>query len=144
MGVDMFKEIIKKCFGLSIIIISIIFTFLAVLIAFLGLFGLASFTSEQRTEEIGVRKVLGASIPGILFLLSGDLLKRIFIANLLAWPLAYYGMTRWLQSFACRTRMTPWIFFLSTILALGIALATVSYRSVKAASKNPVSSLKYE
>jgi putative ABC transport system permease protein len=72
------------------------------------------------------------------------LLKRIFVANLLAWPLAYYAMTRWLQSFAYRIHLTPWIFFQSTVLALGIAVVTVSYRSVKVALTNPVSSLKYE
>jgi putative ABC transport system permease protein len=119
-------------------------TFLAIFIACLGLLGLTSYTVEKRTKEIGIRKVLGASIPNILFLLSGDLLKRIFVANLLAWPLAYYGMTRWLQSFAYRIHLKPWIFFESTILVLGIAVVTVGYRSVKVATTNPVSSLKYE
>ena len=120
------------------------FTALAIFIACLGLFGLASFTSEQRTKEIGVRKVLGASVSNIVILLSKDFSKWVCIASLIAWPVAYYFMSRWLQSFAYRTSMGIWIFLLATALAFLVAMATVSFKSVKAALANPVESLRYE
>lgn len=121
-----------------------IFSFLAVFISALGLFGLASFSAEQKTKEIGIRKVLGASAFNITFLLSRQFMRWILIANLISWPIAYYAMNRWLQSFAYRTSLHVWIFALAAGLALLIALATVSYQSIKAAVANPVDSLRYE
>lgn len=121
-----------------------IFSIAAIFIACLGLFGLASYTAERRTKEIGVRKVLGASVPNIVMHLSREFTKWVLIANIIAWPVAYYAMSKWLQGFAYRTTIGPWIFALSALLALMIALLTVSYQSIKAALMNPVKSLKYE
>ena len=120
------------------------FTILAVLIACLGLFGVASFTAERKTKEIGIRKVLGASIPNILLLFSKEFTKWVLMANIIAWPVAYYVMDKWLQGFAYRTDIGLWIFGLSAWLTFIIALLTVSVQSVKAALMNPVDSLKYE
>lgn len=120
------------------------FTFLAFMIASLGLFGLASFMTEQRTKEIGVRKILGASIPKIVLLLSKDFLKWVILANVVAWPVAYFAATHWLQSFPYRIEIEYWIFVFSTITTIIIALSTVSYQSVKAALANPIESLRYE
>lgn len=120
------------------------FACLAIFIACLGLLGLASFTAGQRTKEIGIRKVLGASVTGIFFLLNKDFIKRVLIANLIAWPLAYYAMNKWLQNFAYRISINIWMFLASAALALIIALLTVSYQSVKSALGNPVDSLRYE
>lgn len=120
------------------------FAALAIFVACLGLLGLASFTSGQRTKEIGIRKVLGSSVSGIIFLLNKDFVKRVLLANLIAWPLAYYAMNKWLQNFAYRIRIELWVFFVSALIALVIALVTVSYQSVKAALGNPVDSLRYE
>ena len=116
----------------------------AILIACLGLFGLTSFTVEQKTKEVGIRKVLGASISGICLLLSREFIKWILLANIIAWPIAYYAMSRWLQGFAYRTNMEAWIFALSAGLALLIALLTVSFQSIKAAVADPIDSLRYE
>jgi putative ABC transport system permease protein len=121
-----------------------LFTFLAFFIAGLGLFGLATFTVEQRTKEIGIRKALGASIIGIFFLLSSEFLKWLVIANIIAWPIAWIAMNKWLQNFAYRTEMTIWPFLLSGIAALTIALFTVSWQAVRAATANPVEALRYE
>ncbi len=121
-----------------------IFSFLAVFISALGLFGLASFSSEQKTKEIGIRKVLGASVFNITFLLSRQFTRWVLIANLISWPIAYYVMNRWLQSFAYRTSLQVWIFALAAGLALLVALATIGYQSIKAATANPVDSLRYE
>lgn len=121
-----------------------IFSGLAILIACLGLFGLASFTAEQRTKEIGIRRVLGASVSGIVALLSGDFLRLVLLANVIAWPLAWYGMHRWLQDFAYRIQLSWWIFILAAVLALFIALVTVSFQAVKAALTNPVTALRNE
>ena len=120
------------------------FGFLAVFVACLGLFGLASFTVEQRTKEIGVRKVLGASIREIVLLLSKEFTKWVLTANLIAWPLAYYIMDRWLENFAYRISIKGDLFVYSGIMAAVIALFTVSFHSVKAARANPADSLKYE
>jgi len=119
-------------------------TFLAILISCLGLFGLASFTTEQRTKEIGIRKVLGATISDILLLLTKDFTKWVLIANIIAWPVAYYAMHRWLQNFAYRTNIGIVTFIISALLALIIALLTVSYQAIKAALANPVEALRYE
>ncbi|MFQ5638927.1 MAG: ABC transporter permease [bacterium] len=120
------------------------FSFLAIVIALLGLFSLASFSTEQRTKEIGVRKVLGASVMGIIGLLSKEFLKLVVIANVVCWPIAWYAMHKWLQNFAYRIDMGWWIFALAGGLALVIALLTVSTQAVRAALANPVESLRYE
>lgn len=120
------------------------FTVLAIFIACIGLFGLSSFTAEQRTKEIGIRKVLGASTGNIVFMLSKEFAKWILVANIIAWPIAYYAMSRWLQNFAYRIGISLWIFILSAALALFIALFTISFQAIKAAVINPVESLKYE
>ena len=121
-----------------------IFSGLAILIACLGLFGLAAFTTQQRTKEIGIRKILGASVSGIVCLLSKDFLKLVLVANLIAWPIAYYAMNQWLQSFAYRIDLGISTFILSGLIALLIALLTVSYQAIKAARANPVEALRYE
>lgn len=117
---------------------------MAVVIACLGLFGLVSLTVEQRTKEIGIRKVLGAGIHDILFLVSKDFLFYVIIANMIAWPLIYYVMYRWLENFSYRVDI-PWSVFVATLgLSLFLALVTISYRVVKAAVVNPIHSIKYE
>jgi putative ABC transport system permease protein len=121
-----------------------LFSFLAVLIASLGLFGLASYTAEQRTKEIGIRKVLGASISGVVVLLDKEYTKLVLLANLIAWPLAYFMMHRWLQNFAFRANLGFGLFLLSSLIVLLIALLSVSFHSLKAALSNPVDSLRYE
>jgi putative ABC transport system permease protein len=121
-----------------------IFSALAIGIACLGLFGLAAFTAEQRTKEIGIRKVLGASVNGIIALLSKDFIKLVLLANLIAWPLAYFAMSNWLQDFAYRIDLGWRVFALAGGLALLIALLTVSVQAAKAALANPVNSLRYE
>ena len=120
------------------------FALLAVFIACLGLFGLASFATEQRTKEIGIRKILGASVSGIVLLLSKEFTKLVLVSNLIAWPVAYYAMNRWLQDFAYRIPIGVGTFLLAGVLALIIALLTVSFQAVKAATANPVKALRYE
>ena len=120
------------------------FAILAILIACLGLFGLASFTAEQRTKEIGVRKVLGASIISLIILMSKEFSKWVLIANIIAWPVAYYIMNMWLKDFAYRIEIGLKTFVLAGSLAIIIALLTVFYQSLKAATANPADSLKYE
>jgi putative ABC transport system permease protein len=122
----------------------ILFSMLAVFIACLGLLGLAAFMVEHRTREIGVRKVLGASVSGLVMLLSGQFTKWVIIANLIAWPLAWYMMNMWLENFAYRANIEMWFFALSGVIALMIALVTVSAQVLKAALSNPVDSLRYE
>ena len=109
-----------------------------------GRFGLASFTAEQRTKEIGVRKVLGASVFSIITLLSKDFLKLVLVAIVIASPIAWYTMNRWLQDFAYKIDIAWWMFAGAGLLAVGIALLTVSFQSVKAALTNPVKSLRSE
>jgi putative ABC transport system permease protein len=121
-----------------------LFSFLAIFVSCLGLFGLAAFITEQRTKEIGVRKVLGARLPQIVWLLTGQFVKWVIIANLIAWPVGYWVMDRWLQGFAFRTSMSATVFLMSGLAALGIALVTVSTQVVRAALSNPAQSLKYE
>ncbi len=121
-----------------------LFAGLTIFVACLGLFGLATFTAEQRTKEIGVRKVLGASVSSIVVLLSKDFLKLIAIAIVLAIPVAWYTMNRWLQDFAYKVDIEWWVFVLAGLLSIGIALLTVSFQSVKAALMNPVKSLRSE
>ena len=119
-------------------------TALAIFIACLGLFGLAAFTAEQRTKEIGIRKVLGASVGSIVVLLSKDFVRLVVLAFVLAAPLAYLAMTRWLDDFAYRVEISWRIFLMAGLLALAIALLTVSYQAIRAAVGNPVKALRYE
>ncbi|MEZ0610920.1 ABC transporter permease [Fibrella sp. WM1] len=121
-----------------------LFAGLAIFIACLGLFGLAAFMAEQRTKEIGVRKVLGASVSGIVTLLSKDFLKPVLIAILIASPLAWWTMSNWLSGFAYRIDLSWWLFAVAGLLAVGIAFLTVSFQSIKAALMNPVKSLRSE
>ena len=120
------------------------FSTLSILIGCLGLFGLASHATQQRTKEVSIRKVLGASVPQITKLMMGDFLKLVLIANIIAWPLAYYVMNEWLQNFAYRIDVGLWIFVLSGVLASVIALLTVGSQAIRAATANPVESLRYE
>jgi putative ABC transport system permease protein len=119
-------------------------TLLALFVSCLGLGGLSALTAEQRTKEIGVRKVLGASVPHIVFLLLSEFTKWILVASLVAWPVAYFSMQKWLQEFAYRTNIGLWVFVSSAALAFFISVFTVSYQSLKAAAANPVDSLRYE
>lgn len=122
----------------------LLFSGLAILIACLGLFGLAAYTAEQRTKEIGIRKVLGASVAGITTLISKDFLKLILIAVVVASPIAWYFMTQWLKGFAYQVTIQWWVFIITGLIAVFVALLTVSYQAVKAALVNPVKSLKTE
>ena len=121
-----------------------LFSILAIFVASLGLFGLASFTAQLRIKEIGIRKVLGASVSNLVLLLSKEFAILVGLANLIAWPIAYYAMNRWLQDFAYRIDLEIWAFVLSGFLALLIALTTVSYQAYKVARTNPVDALRYE
>jgi putative ABC transport system permease protein len=121
-----------------------LFAGLAIIIACLGLFGLASYTVARKTKEIGIRKVLGASLTGIVGVLSKDFVKLVLAANLIAWPIAWYVMSRWLQDFAYRIDIGWWVFALAGGLALIIALITVSTQAIKAALANPLEALRYE
>jgi putative ABC transport system permease protein len=120
------------------------FGFLAIFVAVLGLFGLASYTIQQRTKEIGIRKVLGASIQSISVSLLKEFSVWVLAANIAAWPLAYIAMNNWLENFAYRTDLSIWLFLLSGIIALFVAIITIGYQAVKAARANPANSLKYE
>ncbi|XHR97887.1 ABC transporter permease [Mucilaginibacter sp. UC70_90] len=124
--------------------ISIIFTVLAISIACLGLFGLAAYAAEQRTKEIGIRKVLGASVSAIVNTLSKDFIKLVLISIAITTPLAWYLMNKWLQDFAYRISIQWWVLVLAGVVAIIIAVATVSFQSIKAALANPVNSLKNE
>ena len=124
--------------------LSVVFSCLAIFISSLGMFGLASYAAEQRTKEMGIRKVLGASISGLVTFFSRAFLIRVLLANLIAWPAAYFLMRRWLETFAYRMKPTVWMFLFTGVLAMVIALLTVMYHSVKTASANPVESLRYE
>ena len=119
-----------------------VFTVLALFIGCLGLFALATFTAEQRTKEIGIRKVLGASVAGITGLLAKDFLKLVGIAIVLALPVAYYFMQQWLDDFVYRIELQWWMFAMAGGVAVAIAFFTVSFQSVKAALANPVKSLR--
>ena len=121
-----------------------LFSCLAIFVSCLGLFGLAAFVAEQRTKEIGVRKVLGAPLSNIMWLLTGQFVKWVIVANLIAWPVGYFIMDRWLQGFAFRASLSIWIFLASGLAALAIAALTVSSQVVKAALANPADCLKYE
>ena len=120
------------------------FTFLAIFVSCLGLFGMASFTAEQRTKEIGIRKVLGASIANIIVLVSRDFLMLLFVSNVIAWPIAYYLMDKLLNNYAYRTSIAAWVFIVSGMMAVFVALLTVCVKIVRVAHSNPADSLRYE
>lgn len=124
--------------------VSGVFTILTIFIACLGLFGLTSFTVLQRTKEIGVRKVLGASVMNVVKLLSSDFIRLVVVASILAVPISYYVIQRWLDSYASRIEIEWWLFILPFFLVFFIAMLTVSFQTVRAASANPVDSLRYE
>lgn len=124
--------------------ISRYFAFLAIFISCLGLFGLVTFTAEQRFKEIGIRKVLGASVSGIVKMLSKDFLKLVFIAAVIAFPVAWWAMNSWLGDFEYRVNIGWWVFVVAGVVALLIALLTVSFQAIKAANANPVKSLRTE
>jgi putative ABC transport system permease protein len=121
-----------------------VFSALAILIACVGLFGLAAYTASLRTKEIGIRKVLGASVPGVILLLSKDFTRLILIAFVLAVPLGWYVMNTWLEGFAYRIELGASVFFIAGAIALAISWVTVSYQSIKAAVVNPAKSLRSE
>ncbi len=120
------------------------FVFLALFLSCLGMFGLSAFIAEQKTKEIGIRKVLGASVSSITVSLSTQFMKWVLLSNLIAWPISYYVMNNWLNNFAYRINISVLTFVLAAVSALIVALFTISYQSIKAASANPVDSLKYE
>jgi putative ABC transport system permease protein len=130
------EQLFGKVFGL--------FAGFAIFIACLGLFGLSLFSTMQRTKEIGVRKVLGASISNIVFILSKDFMRLIFFANLIAFPVAWWIMNSWLQDFAYRIHLSWWIFAMAAIIALLIAAVTISLQTIRASIANPVNSLRNE
>jgi putative ABC transport system permease protein len=121
-----------------------IFAGLTIFVACLGLFGLAKFTAEQRTKEIGIRKVLGATVPQVSAMLSKEFIKLILIACFIAFPLAWYAMNQWLQDFAYRINIGWYVFLIAGIVVLLVALFTVSFQAIKAALMNPVKSLRTE
>jgi putative ABC transport system permease protein len=123
---------------------AVIFSILAIFIAALGLFGLTSFTVEQRTKEIGVRKAMGSSVIGIFTEISKEIVILVSISAIIAWPLIYYIAGKWLQNFYFRISLGASTFILGLIIALAIALSTISYRILRAATINPAQSLKYE
>ncbi|MEM9934346.1 MAG: FtsX-like permease family protein, partial [Bacteroidota bacterium] len=120
------------------------FTILAIVIACLGLLALSAFIAEQRSKEIGIRKVLGATVSNIVSMLSADFLKLVMIATLVAVPVAWWGMNQWLADFAYRTQVNWSLFFWTGLIALVLAFLTISFQSVKAALANPVDSLRNE
>ena len=117
---------------------------IAIFISCMGLFGLAAFTANQRTREIGIRKVLGAGVPHLVSLLSREFILLVVLSTLIAAPLAGWGMHRWLEDFAYRTTMPWWIYALAGVAAVAIALITVSFQAIRAATANPVDSLRSE
>ena len=120
------------------------FSGLAIIISCFGLFGLASFNAQRRTKEVGVRKVMGGSVWSIVLLLTNDFSKLVLLSNLVAWPIAYFAMERWLENFAYRIDLTPLIFVGSGLIALCIAWVTVGGTAAKAANAKPVLALRYE
>jgi putative ABC transport system permease protein len=120
------------------------FTLVAILISCLGLFGLATFSAEQRKKEIGIRKVVGSTVSGIVSLLSKDFIKLVLIAFVIATPIVWWAMNKWLQAYAYRVDISWWMFALAGLIAIGIAMITVSFQAIKAAIANPVKSLRTE
>jgi putative ABC transport system permease protein len=136
MGFYRTEERLAEIFG--------IFTSLAIVISCLGLLGLASYTAELRTKEIGIRKVLGASVLNIVRKLTNEFIILVVVANIIAWPIAYYALNRWLEDFAYRINLSWHIFALSGVLALTVAATTIIFQACKAALANPVESLRHE
>ncbi|HAK77923.1 MAG TPA: ABC transporter permease, partial [Runella sp.] len=124
--------------------LSLYFAVLAILISCLGLFGMASFVAEQRTKEIGIRKVLGASVPNLWRMLSGDFVGLVLLSCLIASPIAYYYLNDWLKGYDYHVEISWWVFAAAAAGALVITLLTVSYQTLRAALVNPVKSLKSE
>ncbi|MEZ4930983.1 MAG: FtsX-like permease family protein [Saprospiraceae bacterium] len=124
--------------------LALVFALLAIFVGCLGLFGLSGYMITQRTKEIGIRKVLGATTGGIVTLLSKDILKLVVVSILIASPIAYYAMENWLQDFSYRIDIGWWVFALAGLIAIIIALTTVSFQSIKAALGNPIDSLRSE
>ena len=122
----------------------ITFAIFAIFIACLGLFGLVTYAAEQRIKEIGVRKVLGASVGEIVTMVSKDFIKLVLVASVIAFPVAWWAMNKWLQSFAYRINISWWVFLLAGLLTITIALITVSFQAIKAAVANPAKSLRTE
>ena len=139
---EMFDTLYKSDTKISLLVL--IFSLIAIFISALGLFGLAAFTAERRTKEIGIRKVLGASINNIISLIAQEFLWMVFLSIIIATPIAWIFMSKWLQNFAYRVSLNWWIFGLAGMTALLIALATVSIQAIKAALMNPVKSLRTE
>jgi putative ABC transport system permease protein len=123
-----------------------VFAAFAIFVATLGLFGLASFTTERRTKEIGIRKVMGASVRDIVLLLTTDFTKLVLLANVIAWPAAYYFMSDWLNRFAYKAPFAEWawLFVASAIVALAVAWLTIALQAGRAARARPVLALRYE
>lgn len=121
-----------------------IFSALSILVACLGLLGLVSFTAELKTKEIGIRKVLGASTGHVVVLLSREFIKWVLLANIVAWPLAWFMMNKWLQNFAYRTNVGWLVFVLAGFVAMAIAVFTFIFQTIRTASAKPVDSLRYE
>ena len=117
---------------------------IAIFISCLGLFGLASFLAERRTKEIGIRKTNGATTANILGLLSLDFTKWVVLANIIAWPVTWWAMKKWLESFAYRVGIPAWIFLAAGLIAFMIAMMTVSFHAFRASRQNPGTSLRYE
>jgi ABC-type antimicrobial peptide transport system permease subunit len=124
--------------------LSRLFALITIVISCMGLFGLAAYTAERKTREIGIRKVLGATVQSVVSLLSRDFLKLVLLAIIISTPIAWYVMDKWLQDYAYRINIQWWMFVLAGSLALGIALITVSFQAVRAAIANPVKSLRTE
>ena len=139
-------ETVQKQYVAEITLANIInvFTSLAILISCLGLFGLAAFSAEQRSKEIGVRKVLGARVTSIVRLLSTDFLKLVAVALLISIPVSWWAMHKWLENYPYRIDINAWIFVLAGAVVLFIALVTVSYQAIRASIANPVNSLRTE
>ena len=121
-----------------------IFAVLTILVACMGLFGLATYTAEQRSKEIGIRKVLGANVTQVTGMLSKEFIKLVLIACIIAFPLSYWAMYKWLQDFAYRINISWWVFVLAGAAALFIAFFTISFQAIKASIANPVKSLRTE
>ena len=121
-----------------------IFTAMAVFIGCLGLFGLAAFAAERRTKEIGIRKVLGATTLNIASLLSKNFLLLVFVATIVAFPIAWWAMTKWLENFPYKVSISWWVFVVTTFIALSIATLTISFQAIKAAITSPIKSLRIE
>ena len=120
------------------------FTIFAILISCLGLFGLAAFSAQKRTKEIGIRKALGAPVKSILLMLSKDMTRWILISNFIAWPIAYYYMNDWLNNYPYHYELNIWVFLIGGSIAFGLSLLTVIYQAIIASRRNPVDSLRYE